>query len=95
MYTNIETEDCIKRLSSFLLDPTTIAAYPYLTPIATTEALSLVMLNNRMQFNNTIVEQHKGIAMGMSPAPTIADLYVSLFEAEHISPGNPHHLFFL
>jgi hypothetical protein len=95
MYTNIETEDCIKRLSNCLLDPTTIAAYPYLTPIATTEALSLVMLNNCMQFNNTIVKQHKGIAMGMSPAPTIANLYVSLFEAEHISPGNPRHLFFL
>jgi hypothetical protein len=95
MYTNIETRDCINQLSEFLLDPTTIAAYPYLTPIATTEALSLVMLNNRMQFDNTIVEQHKGIAMGMSPAPTIANLYVSLFEAEHISPGNPRHLFFL
>jgi hypothetical protein len=95
MYTNIDTEDCINRLSEFLLDPTTLAAYPYLTPIATTEALSLVMLNNRMRFNNIVVEQHKGIAMGMSPAPTIANLYVSLFEAGHISPGNPRHLFFL
>jgi hypothetical protein len=33
--------------------------------------------------------------MGVSPAPTIANLYVSLFEAGHISPGNPRHLFFL
>ena len=95
MYTNIDTEDCINRLTTYLLDPTTTAAYPHLTPIATTEALSLVMLNNRMQFDKTIVIQKKGIAMGMSPAPTIANLYVSLFEAKHISPGNPRQLFFL
>ena len=33
--------------------------------------------------------------MGMSPAPTITNLYVSLFKAGNISPGNPRHLFFL
>jgi hypothetical protein len=48
-----------------------------------------------MRFNNIFVKQHKGIAMGMSPAPTIANPYVSLFEARHISPGNPRHLSFL
>ena len=95
MYTNIDTDDCIARLSEYLLAPTTLAAYPYLTPIATTEALSLVMQNNRMRFNNIVVEQHKGIAMGMSPAPTIANLYVSIFENQNLSPGNPHHLSFL
>jgi hypothetical protein len=48
-----------------------------------------------MRFNDIIVEQHKGIAMGMSPAPTIANLFVSLFEARHILPGNPRHLSYL
>jgi hypothetical protein len=95
MYTNIDTQDCISRLSEYLLAPSTLAAYPYLAPIATTEALSLVMLNNRMRFNDIIVKQHKGIAMGMSPAPTIANLYVSLFEASNILPGNPRHLSYL
>ena len=84
MCMKIEAEDCINRLLEFLLDRTTLAAYPYLTPIATTEALSLVMLNNRMRFNNIVVKQHKGIAMGMSPAPTIANLYVSIFEEQHL-----------
>ncbi len=32
MYTNIETEDCINRLSEYLLNPITLKAYPYLTP---------------------------------------------------------------
>ena len=95
MYTNIETEDCINRLSEYLLDPITLKAYPYLTPPAITEALSLVMLNNRMRFNNIVVKQHKGIAMGMSPAPTIANLYMSIFEKQHLLPGNPSHLSFL
>jgi len=33
--------------------------------------------------------------MGMSPAPTITNLYVSIFENQNLSPGNPHHLSFL
>ena len=79
-YTNIGTEDCMDCLSEFLLNPTTLTAYPYLTPTAITEALSLVMLNNRMQFDNIVAKQHKGIAMGMSPALTIAYFYVSIFK---------------
>ena len=95
MYTNIETKDCINRISEFLLDPTTLAEYPYLNPPTIMEALSLVMLNNCMQFNDIVVEQHKGIAMGMSPAPTIANLYVSIFENLHLYLDNPHQLSFL
>jgi hypothetical protein len=33
--------------------------------------------------------------MGMSPAPTIANLYISIFEKQHLLPGNPSHLYFL
>jgi len=85
MYTNINTEDCISRLSSFLLDPQTKITYPHLCPQALVEALTLVMNNNRMRFGELIVEQHKGIAMGMSPAPTIVNLYVAIFEAAHVT----------
>jgi hypothetical protein len=95
MYTNIETEDCINRLSEYLLDPSTLATYPYLIPTATTEAISLVMKSIRMRFGDVIVRQHKGIAMGMSPAPSIANLYVSIFEEKHIVKNPPRHLSFL
>ncbi len=95
MYTNIGTEDCINRLSAFLYNPTTLTSYPHLNPTAITEALSLVMLNNRMRFDSIIVEQQKGIAMGMSPAPTIANLYVSIFEEQYLPPGTPRQLSFL
>ena len=37
-----------------------------------------------MRFGNLIVHQHKGIAMGMAPAPSIANLFVALYEASNI-----------
>lgn len=95
MYTNINTEDCISRLSTFLLDPNTSKEHPHLRPHALVEALSLVMHNNRMKFGDLIVQQHKGIAMGMSPAPTIANLYVAIFEAMHIVAHPPRQLHYL
>ncbi len=48
-----------------------------------------------MRFDNIIVEQQKGIAMGMSPAPTIANLYVSIFEEQYLPPCTPRQLSFL
>jgi tetrahydromethanopterin S-methyltransferase subunit F len=48
--------------------------------------MSLVMRNNRMCFGDLVVHQIKGIAMGMSPAPAIANLFVAIFEAEQIVP---------
>jgi hypothetical protein len=97
MYTNIKTEDCINQLSAFLHNPTTLTTYQHLNlnPTAITEALSLVMLNNRMRFDSIIVEQQKGIVMGMSPAPTIANLYISIFKEQYLPPGTPRQLSFL
>jgi hypothetical protein len=48
------------------------------------EALELVMLNNHMRFGDIIVKQISGIAMGMSLAPTIANLYVAVYEMAHV-----------
>jgi hypothetical protein len=44
------------------------------------------MKNNRMKFGNLVFHQIRGVAMGMSPAPTIANLYVAIYEAMHILP---------
>lgn len=95
MYTNIDTNDCIKRLTDYLMIPQTTTTYPHLSPRAVVEALSIVMKNNRMKFGELIVHQHKGIAMGMSPAPTIANLYVAIFENEYIVNKFSSHLHFL
>ena len=86
MYTKINTKDCITRLSKFLLDPGTIFKYPHYPSKALVEALILVMENNRMRFGDIVTQQLAGIAMGMAPAPAIANLYVALFEKDVILP---------
>lgn len=42
------------------------------------------MHNNRMRFGDMYIHKHKGIAMGMSPAPSIANLFVAIYEEAHI-----------
>ena len=95
MYTNIDTTQCINRLTAFLTNPTTVDKYPHLKPQALIEALHLVMKNNRMKFGNLFVHQHKGIAMGMAPAPSIANLFVAIYEETHITPFPASSLHFL
>ncbi len=85
MYTNSNTQQRIGRLTSFLSDTATIHKFPHLKPTALIEAIKMVMNNNRMRFNVSIVHQHKGIAMGMAPAPSIANLFVAIFEASNLS----------
>ncbi len=84
MYTNINTQQCIDWLTSFLSDTATIQKFPHLKPTALIEAIKIVMNNNQIHFNNSIVHKHKGIAMGMAPAPSIANLFVAIYEASNI-----------
>lgn len=82
MYTHINTEDCIRRLAEFLALPETTSRYTHYGSTALIEALKISMCNNRMRFGDIIAKQLVGIAMGMSPAPTIANLYVSIYESK-------------
>lgn len=95
MYTNIDTTDCLQRLQLYLEHPTTQIKYPHLYPAALTAALHIVMHNNRMKFGNLFVHQHKGIAMGMAPAPSIANLYVAIYEEAHLTNFPTTSLHFL
>jgi hypothetical protein len=86
IYTIIDTEDCIACIKEYLLKPTSHYRFAPMNPRAIVEAMSLVMRNNRMSFGDLVVHQIKGIAMGMLPAPTIANLFVAIFKAEQIVP---------
>jgi len=44
------------------------------------------MKNNLMGFGDLIYHQIRGVAMGMWPTSTIANLYVAIFKLEHITP---------
>jgi len=84
MYMNINTDDCIERITEFLKNPASKKRFGHYNTSALVEALILVMKNNRMRFGDLLVKQLMGIAMGMSPAPTIANLFVVIHEAAAI-----------
>ncbi len=72
MYPNINTANCPARLLVYLSDTKVATKYGF-SPTALLEATELVMYNNQMCFGDLIVKQLSGIAMGMLPAPTIAN----------------------
>ena len=84
MYPSIETEECLERLAAYLRRPETQVKFDHYHPDALIEALGLVMRNNRFKFGDVLVKQIKGIAMGMSPAPPISNLYVAIHEEEEV-----------
>ena len=84
MYPSIETEACLERLAAYLRRPETQVKFTHYHPDALIEALWLVMRNNRFKFGDVLVKQIKGIAMGMSPAPPISNLYVAIHEEEEV-----------
>ena len=90
MYTNIDINHCIDRISLFL--PTIFEDEHECKGII--EALDIVMHNNRFRFGDLIFHQIRGVAMGMSPAPTIANLYVAIYEASNILPLLDKYIYF-
>ncbi len=81
MYTNININDSIKPTSTFLAK-----TWDNYDCKVVKEAMEIVMKNNRMKFGNLIYHQIRGVAMGMLPPPTIANLYVTIYERNHIIP---------
>jgi hypothetical protein len=50
--------------------------------------------NNRMHFRDLTYHQIRIVAMGMSPTPTIANLYVAIYKLNHIIPLLDKYLMF-
>jgi hypothetical protein len=94
MYPSINTADCLARLTGYLSKPEISGEYGF-SPTALLEAIELVMFNNRMRFGDVIVRQLSGIAMGMSPAPTIANLYMAIYEETHVLKFIPSIILYL
>ena len=89
MYTNIDINDSIERITTFLAD-----IWDKNECKAVKSVMEIVMKNNRMRFGDLIYHQIRGVAMGMSPAPTIANLYVAIYELEFIIPLLEKYLMF-
>ena len=95
MCTNINTEECIARIKQYPWLPGTHFRFYHKHPRAIIAAMARVMRNNRMRFWDLVIHQIKGIAMGMLPALTIANLFVPIYEAEHIVPKIESYLLLL
>ena len=48
------------------------------------EAIKLVMKNNKMKSRDIFPKQMKGMAMGMSPSPPIANLRIAIYKNENV-----------
>ncbi len=94
MYPNINTAQCIEWLSNYLTDPSIPSKFGY-SPEALIEAIKSVVENNCVRFGDVIVKQKSRIAMGMSPAPTITNLSVAIYEKTHVLQYVPHVVFYL
>jgi hypothetical protein len=94
MYPSINTEDCLTRLTEYLSKPEISEKYGFSSP-ALLEAIELVMFNNRMRFGDIIAKQISGIAMGMSPAPTISNLYMAIYEEIEVLKFIPLFILYL
>jgi hypothetical protein len=94
IYPNINTAQCIEWLSNYLTDPNISSRFGY-SPAALLDAIKLVMENNCMKFGDVIVKQVSGIAMGMSPAPTIANLFMAIYENTHVLQYVPNVVLYL
>ena len=94
MYPSINTAQCISCLFEYLSSPEITSKYGFNSK-ALIEALTLVMLNNRMRFGDIIIKQLSGIAMGMSSAPRIANLFMAIYETTHVLPYIPQAVLYL
>ncbi len=88
MYPSIDMKQCLERLSGYLSSPE-IASYYGINPAALLEAITIVMCNNCMRFGNVLVKQISRIAMRMSPAPTLANLFMAIYEKDHLLQYTP------
>jgi hypothetical protein len=81
MYTNIDIDNSIEQISTFLAN-----IWDKHECKAVKKLMEIVMKNNQMQFDDLIYHRIHGVAMGMSPIPTIANLYVAIYKLNHITP---------
>jgi hypothetical protein len=77
MYTNIDPFDAIRKITSIL--PATSQGIRRSTLV---KMIEFVLLNNFFMFENDIYQQKSGLAMGVSCAPIIANLYCAVYEKD-------------
>ncbi|XP_078524701.1 uncharacterized protein LOC144797794 [Lissotriton helveticus] len=80
LYTNIPQNDTIKAVESLLEGTNVVGGNKEFI----VKCVAMVLLNNIFLFKKDLYIQKKGTSMGATCAPSLACIYVSLFENKHI-----------
>eukprot|EP00984_Skeletonema_dohrnii_P027261 scaffold16757_cov168-Skeletonema_dohrnii-CCMP3373.AAC.3 len=67
MYSNINSEACLKVMTEYLQRDSTRKRFTY-NPDALIEAIEIILRSNVMKFGDIFVQQISGVAMGICPA---------------------------
>ena len=86
LYTNIVHSDCVYLICDFLQDK---FSNDHLNIVAFKRFLLFVLDNNYFTFDNTVYKQNVGIAMGSVCGPSIANLFVYIYEKKWLSIHRP------
>ena len=86
LYTNIIHSDCIFMLCDFLKDK---LVNEHINISAFKEFLKFILDNNYFTFNNSVYKQNIGIAMGSACGPSIANLFVYIYEKKWLHIHKP------
>ena len=86
LYTNIVHSDCIFLLCDFLRDK---LDSEHINISAFKAFLSFILDNNYFTFNDVVYKQNLGIAMGSACGPSIANLFVYIYEKKWLSIHKP------
>jgi hypothetical protein len=86
LYSNIDHEDCLSSLTEFFKDK---LDSEHITIKGFHMILKLVLENNYFKFGNRFFKQKLGIAMGSICGPSIANLFVYIYEKKWLTIHKP------
>ena len=87
MYTNIDTNIALARISAYLRLDSTKQQFTHYDPEALIAALEIVMRKNIFRFGDLYLTQIMGTAMGIPCAPSWATLFQGIEERDTILPN--------
>lgn len=79
LYTNIPQKEALNAISDILMLESDLTNSPFII-----QCLKLVLENNFFEFEGQLFHQIQGVSMGAACAPSVACLYMGLFESQHI-----------
>jgi len=77
LYSNIDLKDCLEKITEYFTDK---LESEHLNIEALHEIIKIVLDNNYFKYKSNFYIQKKGIAMGSKCGPSIANLYVHIYE---------------